>query len=115
MNEMPDWVARFPGAVTITDADLRIVFLNQQAARTFADYGGEELIGADLLACHGERSRAQIEGLLRDAGTNVYTIEKRGLRKLIYQTVWRDRQGAVGGLVELSLELPASMPHFVRD
>ena len=45
---------------------------------------------------------------------NAYTIEKRGVRKRIYQAP-RFRDGAFQGLVELSLEIPESMPHFVRD
>ena len=36
------------------------------------------------------------------------------VRKLIYQAPWY-RDGVHAGLVELSLELPADMPHFVRD
>ena len=46
--------------------------------------------------------------------TNVYTIEKKGVKKLIYQTPWY-HDGAFAGLVELGLEIPAEMPHFVRD
>ncbi len=48
-------------------------------------------------------------------GRNVYTIEKRGTRKLIYQTVWRRDGGAIGGLVEFSMELPDELPHYVRE
>ena len=41
-------------------------------------------------------------------------FEKRGLWKLIYQAP-RYRDGVFQGLVELSLEIPESMPHFVRE
>jgi hypothetical protein len=44
---------------------------------------------------------------------NVYTIEKRGVKKLIYQVPWT-RDGIYAGFVELSLEIPFEMPHFVR-
>ena len=69
--------------------------------------------GRSLLPCHNERSRAIIRRLLDEGGRNVYTIEKRGVRKLIYQTVWREK-GEVRGLVELSLEIPETMPHYIR-
>ena len=36
------------------------------------------------------------------------------MRKLIYQSPWY-RDGAYAGFVELSLEIPAEMPHFVRQ
>jgi hypothetical protein len=45
---------------------------------------------------------------------NVYTIEKKGKKKLIYQAPWF-HNGAFGGLVELSLEIPFETPHFIRD
>ena len=61
-----------------------------------------------------ERSRAIIARLIAEGGRNVYTIEKRGVHKLIYQTAWR-RKGVIGGLVEFSLELPDKMPHYVRS
>jgi hypothetical protein len=47
-------------------------------------------------------------------GSNVYTIEKGGRRSLVYQTTWY-AAGAPAGLVELILEEPADVPHFVRD
>jgi hypothetical protein len=44
---------------------------------------------------------------------NVYTIEKNGIKKLIYQSPWFEK-GEMKGLVELSLEIPFNMPHFIR-
>lgn len=68
----------------------------------------------NLFDCHGERSREIIRRLLADGGTNVYTIEKNGVRKMIYQTAWRV-DGVVGGLAEISMEIPAEMPHYIRN
>ena len=45
---------------------------------------------------------------------NVYTIEKKGIKKIIYQSPWF-HNGEFGGLVELSLEIPFEMPHFIRE
>ena len=50
---------------------------------------------------------------IADGGTNAYTIEKNGVRKMIYQTAWRV-DGIVGGLAEISMEIPADMPHYIR-
>ena len=52
--------------------------------------------------------------LLDSRRTNVYTIEKRGQKKLIYQAPWY-QEGQYRGFIELSLELPAEMPHFIRE
>ena len=84
----------------------------EKARATFAQHG--DLIGRNLFDCHGERSREIIRRLLADGGTNVYTIEKNGVRKMIYQTAWRV-DGVVGGLAEISMEIPAEMPHYIRN
>ncbi len=115
MSTMPDWVTGFPGAITVTGADHTILYMNEAAAETFKSKGGIDLVGKNLLSVHNERSQAIIEKLLATGGTNVYTIEKNGVKKLIYQTAWRNGQGEIAGLVEASLVLPPGMPHFVRD
>ncbi|OHD81104.1 MAG: hypothetical protein A3J97_17260 [Spirochaetes bacterium RIFOXYC1_FULL_54_7] len=112
---MPDWVRAFPGAVTVSDLDHRIIYLNDKAAATWAGRGGKALLGTDLMACHNERSRSIIDRLLTEGGTNIYTIEKQGQKKLIYQTAWKDVSGQVAGLVELSLILPMELPHYIRN
>lgn len=112
--EMPDWVTSFPGAVTVSDAENHILWMNDKAAAGYADRGGKALIGKDLLVCHNEQSKGIIERMLASGLPNVYTIEKKGVKKLIYQTPWKDGTGRIAGLVELSLEIPLELPHFVR-
>jgi hypothetical protein len=51
--------------------------------------------------------------MLKTGQPNIYTIEKRGQRKLVYQAPWY-AEGRYAGFVEMVLELPAEMPHFVR-
>ncbi len=109
-----DWLREFPGAVTVCDADGVILEMNDRAIASFAKDGGAALIGTNVLDCHPEPSRSKVAALLRDQRTNAYTIEKGGIRKLIYQAPWFE-DGAYRGLVELSLEIPATMPHFKRD
>ena len=108
------WVAAFPGAVTVCDRHGVIIEMNARSAAAFADDGGLALVGSNLLDCHPEPSRTTVADLLANPRVNAYTIEKRGVRKLIYQAPWFDG-GAFGGLVELSLEVPSTMPHFVRQ
>jgi hypothetical protein len=45
---------------------------------------------------------------------NVYTIEKDGVKRLIYQAP-RYEGGEYQGIVELSLPIPFELPHFVRS
>jgi uncharacterized protein YndB with AHSA1/START domain len=108
------WVEGFPGAVTVCDRAGVILGMNAKAAATFEADGGRGLVGSNLLDCHPEPSRTLVADLLSAPRVNAYTIEKRGVRKLIYQAPWFDG-GVCGGLVELSLEIPETMPHFVRQ
>ncbi len=109
-----EWLDAVPGAVTICDAQGVILEMNEQAARQFSASGGRALVGRNLLDCHPEPARSRVAELLRQGTPNVYTIEKAGVRRLIYQAPWL-REGSVVGLIELSLEIPREMPHFVRD
>ncbi len=47
-------------AITVADEDYRIDYLNDLAVKHYADRGGADLIGTDLLACHNAQSQAQI-------------------------------------------------------
>jgi len=107
------WVQEFPGAVTVCDAHGLILEMNDRAEATFAKEGGRALIGTNLLDCHPEGARARLEGMLASQEKNVYTIEKAGVRKLIYQTPWYEK-GQFAGFIEMALEIPDEMPHFVR-
>jgi hypothetical protein len=80
----------------------------------FAKDGGRALVGKNLLDCHPEPARLRFAARLASATPNTYTIEKKGVRKLIHQVPWY-RDGVFSGVVELSFELPATLPHFVRD
>lgn len=107
------WVRDFPAAITVCDPTGIILEMNARAIETFAADGGAALIGRNVLDCHPEPSRTQLAGLLASGQTNAYTIEKNGVRKLIYQSPWYE-DGAYRGFVELSLVIPETMPHRVR-
>jgi PAS domain-containing protein len=108
------WIKSFPGAITVCDEQGIILEMNEAACETFRSDGGEKLIGTNLLDCHPEKARVKVENLLAMQQANVYSIEKNGKKKLIYQTPWY-RDGKYAGFIELSLEIPKEMPHFIRD
>ena len=109
-----EWVKEFPGAVTVCDAEGRIVEMNEKSREVFAADGGAKLLGANVLDCHPEPGRSKLEGLMRDRRTNINTIQKNGRKKLIYQAPW-SKDGVYAGFVELALEIPWDLPHFNRD
>lgn len=109
-----EWIKEFPAAITVCDADGIILEMNDKAAQTFEQDGGRQLIGSNLLACHHDAARVKLENLLESRTTNTYTIEKNGVKKLIYQSPWY-KEGQYAGFVELSLEIPFDLPHFIRS
>ena len=100
-------------AVTVCDKEGKIIYMNDKSGATFLKPGRESLIGADVLACHPEPARSLLDDMLSSPRTNAYTIEKNGVKKLIYQTPWY-QEGEYMGFMELSMEIPAEMKHMVR-
>jgi len=112
MSEQP-WIKELPFAITVSDRDGKILEMNDRSIKTFEKYGGAKLIGQNLFTCHPGESGGKLAALLSSGKTNCYTIEKAGIRKIIYQSPWF-QNGEYMGFVELSMELPDEVPHFVR-
>ena len=108
------WMKEFPMAVTVCDESGIILEMNDRAELAFSQSGGRRLIGTNVLDCHPEPARTKLQGLMSERRTNVYTIQKDGRKKLIYQAPWYEN-GRYRGFIELSLEVPWEMPHFNRD
>ena len=109
-----DWIEECPAAVTVCDRDGIIVAMNAKSAAVFEKDGGSKLIGTSILDCHPEPSRSKVQEMLKTATVNVYTIEKNGVKKMIYQCPWLEG-GKLAGLVEISMEIPFELPHFIRS
>lgn len=108
-----DWLAELPVSIVVCDRQGLITYVNNQAALDFQDYGGKDLVGKNVLACHPQPARQKLQELLVNQKVNIYTTEKNGVKKIVCQTPWY-QNGKFGGLVELSFVLPADLPHFIR-
>ena len=106
---LPEWAMGMGCAITVCDAEGKIIYMNKRSQQTFAKRGGAALIGHSLF------DSEMIRHMLATGDSNCYTIEKEGQRKMIYQTPWRDSKGEVGGLVELSMVIPENPPHYIRS
>lgn len=100
-------------AVTISDKDGNIIYMNDKSKATFEK--DKSLIGSNLKDCHSIASWEKIQQLIAKSETNAYTIEKNGQKKLIFQTPWFNELNEVSGLIELSLVIPFEMKHYVRS
>lgn len=108
-----DYFENVDVAVTICDKDGIILDMNEKSRKTFIKPGMPEIIGQNVLDCHPEPARSLLADMLMNPRTNVYTVEKEGLKKLIFQTPWYD-EGQYAGFMELSMVLPETIPNRVR-
>jgi transcriptional regulator with PAS, ATPase and Fis domain len=109
-----DWIKEFPSAITVCDKKGIILAMNDKAKLTFIRFDSDNLIGKNLLDYHNENSCKKINEMLSTHKPNSYTIEKNGIKKIIHQSPWFSKRG-FAGLVEISIEIPKDMPHFIRD
>ena len=98
-------------AITVCDEDGNILDMNQHSADVNSH--GQKIVGYNLMNCHPEPAKTKLKGLLEHQELNAYTIEKNGMKKLIYQSPWFEN-GEFAGYIELSMEIPMEMPHYVR-
>lgn len=111
-SALPQWAETLPCAITVADANCQVLFMNEQAIAVNHVKGQPTEL--NLRRCHNPRSIEIIDRMLTTGGSNIYTIEKKGVHKLIFQSAWRNGDGKVGGLVEISIVTPTDMPHFIR-
>lgn len=109
---IPDWAREMDCAITVCDANANIIYMNDASRRINSPE--VDIIGHNLRQYHPPRAIEIIDRLLREGGYNAYTISKRGQRKMIYQTAWR-QGGQIAGLVEISMVIPEELPHYVRS
>lgn len=110
---MTEWIKELPVAITVCDREGIITEMNEKSCQMFAKDGGSNLIGSNVLDCHPEKARKKLAEMLETGSANCYTIEKNGVRKMIYQTPWYEG-GEYRGLVEIVMEIPFDLPHFKR-
>ncbi|MFA6924086.1 MAG: diguanylate cyclase [Bacteroidales bacterium] len=108
-----NWIEEFDAAITVCNKEGVIIYMNKKAIATFDKYGGAKLKGTNVLNCHPESARSKLKEMLISEKSNIYTIEKEGIKKIIIQKPWYDK-GKQNGIVEISVEIPAQMEHFVR-
>ena len=108
---MEAYFEELPIAITISDCDGNILDMNQHSADVNSH--GQKIIGKNLYECHPPHAAEILRRLYADEEKNVYTIEKNGIKKLIYQTPWY-KDGKFAGLIEFSMEIPFDMPHHIR-
>lgn len=109
---MLKYLQETPFALTICDKDGKILEMNDHSVQVNCK-DGKPIIGNNLLDCHPEPAKSMLESMLTNHNINAYTIEKNGVKKMIYQSPWY-KNGEFAGYLELSMEIPFEMPHYIR-
>jgi len=100
-----------PLAVTVTDVNGTVIYLNQRATTNF----GAETLGANIFECHPEPSKSLVKKMYAEEIVNTYTITtKSGKQQLIHQTPWY-HQKQFAGFIEFAIDLPDPLPHKDRS
>jgi len=108
---MNDYFKGVAPAITVSDKDGNVIYQNDSSVEVNGDVRGR-----NLEQCHNPKSWAMICHMLEANASHVYTISKKGKKKLIFQTPWYDEGSETkpAGLVEFSMILPEEMPHYDR-
>lgn len=91
--------------IVICDLSHIIVYMNSAAVKNYEKWGGEALLGQNLLNCHNEKSREMINRVIewfkKDKNNNiVYTFKNVKLNKDVYMVALRDEESNLIGYYE---------------
>lgn len=103
-----NWFDELPVGITVCDTKGVVISMNDRAALIFKKSGGRDLIGKNMLACHPEAAQKKMLELLETQQPHAYTVERNGVKTLLYQAPWHE-DGKFMGYVEFILTLPDQM------
>lgn len=93
--------------IVLCDTNHTIIYMNKSAVKNYEKYGGEKLLGQNLLNCHNEDSKRKInemiEWFLKDKNNNKkFSCKslKHGCNKDIYVVAIRDENENLIGYYE---------------
>ncbi len=112
-NPKQNWVKELPIEIMVCDAEGTILEMNAGAEALFAEDGGLDLLGQNVLGCHPEPSHAKLAGMMEQQLPNTYYFTKNGKKTFVFQSPWY-KNGQYAGFVEISFAVPDEIPHFVR-
>ena len=82
-NNIHDFFKEINVSITISDTEGNVLYMNDKAKSVFSD-----MVGKNMMGCHKQSSQETIKRLINEKETNVYTIQKGDVKKMIYQTPW---------------------------
>lgn len=108
------WVKELPAEIMVCDSGGIILEMNTRAEALFADDGGRDLLGKNVLACHPQPALGKLESMLEDQTGNSYFNTENGEKRFFFQSPWY-KEGQYAGFVEISFGVAEAIPHFIRE
>lgn len=107
--------------VVLCDTNHTIIYMNPSAVERYSKWGGADIIGHSLLACHNEESNSIIRMVLEwfeesKDNNKVFTLHKENENKDIYMVALRDDNGNLIGYYEKhEYRNPETSPRYNMD
>jgi hypothetical protein len=108
------WVKELPAEIMVCDSGEIILEMNAQAGALFAEDGGRDLLGTNVLDCHPDPALGKLEGMLEKQAVNSYFNTENGEKRFFFQSPWY-KEGHYAGFVEISFRVLEEIPHFIRE
>lgn len=98
-------IAQDKCAVVICSLEHEIIYMNPAAMARYANWGGDRLIGTNLLNCHNAQSNIQIQKVVSwfqesTAHNMVHTFYNEKENKDVYMVALREEDGTLIGYYE---------------
>lgn len=92
-------------AVVLCNVEHEIMYMNPAAIEQYARWGGEKLLGKNLLDCHNEHSGEMIKKVLKwfqqdKSNHRIYTFYNEKQNKDVYMVALRGQDGTLIGYYE---------------
>lgn len=92
-------------AVVVCNLQHEIIYMNPASKIHYQRFGGEKLLGQNLLNCHNPKSREMIEKVIEwfkkdKANNRIYTYHSESENKDVYMIALRDEEESLIGYYE---------------
>lgn len=92
-------------AVVLCNLEHKVIYMNPAACRRYARYGGEKLLGRNLMECHNAKSGELIRRVVdwfqeRASNNRVHTFYNEQENKDVYMIALRDEEENLIGYYE---------------
>lgn len=101
---MIDFLKELDIVISVCDENGIITYLNDKGVEHFADEGGMDLIGSNILDCHPEPAREMLRQMMSTHESHSFIKGEGSGKRLIHETpVYKD--GVFAGYIELIIPL----------